>query len=184
LLQLHHKSDHELPSFHAKNLPIPLDILAGQDLADLSRKALDLKAKKRDTKPDSNKDEPISKEDVRVPPGAPPTTTTITRTTTVRSPSKITTNTKETVLFGPQPAGAPDDETETVPGDAASPENSRPSSPVSSSSTLPVHDGSPFLGLKVYTPKQVSVSIKGQLRHDMKASFEGLTVADWNSFSI
>ncbi|KAJ7113094.1 hypothetical protein C8R44DRAFT_797176 [Mycena epipterygia] len=170
--------------FNAKNLPIPLDILAGQDLADLKRKALDLKAKKKhDPKPDSSKDEPISKPNIGLASEDPHTTTTITTSTVVRSPTKITTDTKEIVLFGPQRVDTPDDDTLT--GDAASPENSRPSSPVSARSPPPpMGDGSPFLGLKVYTPKAVSVSVKGQLRHDMKANFEGLTAADLKSFSI
>ncbi|KAJ7659255.1 cysteine proteinase [Mycena polygramma] len=166
--------------FHEKNLPIPLDILAGQDLADLRRKAEELKARKKgdNAKIDSKSDdESMSKADTKV--ADEPTTTTITTTTIVRGPSKITTDTKETVLFGPPRPDSPvrdDADTSTT-----STEPSRPSSPACTQSA----DGnSPFLGLKVYMPKDVSVSLKGQLRHDMRASFEGLTVADWNSFSI
>jgi hypothetical protein len=181
-----------IPSFHEKNLPIPLDILAGQDLADLRRKALELKAqKKRDNAQldsDSKKDEyeSTSKADTRVA-DEPNTTTTITTITTVRSPSKITTNTKEIVLFGPYPPPSETptrDDDDTIPDDSTSPDNSRPSSPTSLNRKQSADNGSPFLGLKVYISKDVSVSIKGQLRHDMRASFEGLTVADWNSFAL
>ncbi|KAJ7479666.1 hypothetical protein FB451DRAFT_163203 [Mycena latifolia] len=174
--------------FHEKNLPIPVDILAGQDLTDLSRKALHLKAgKKRRATPDAAKPESISSssEDVKTATGDPNTTTTITTITTVREPSKVTTNTKEIVLFGGHPVEppAPDDD-DTIPCDSPSPENSRPSSPVASRTRPPPDNSSPFLGLKVYTRKDVSVSVKGQLRDDMKASFEDLTVADWKSFAV
>ncbi|KAJ7479510.1 hypothetical protein FB451DRAFT_1395096 [Mycena latifolia] len=97
-------------SFHEKNLPIPVDILVDQDLADLSRKALHLTAeKKRRATPDAAKPESISSssEDVKTSTGAPNTTTTITTITTVREPSKVTTNTKRIVLFGGHPIEPP-----------------------------------------------------------------------------
>ncbi|KAJ7510949.1 cysteine proteinase [Mycena galericulata] len=169
--------------FHAKNFPIPLSILAGQDLADLSRKASELKSRKKRDKPKNEK--PVPHDDIK-PPGEDPdsTTTTITTITTVRQPTKITTSTKEVVLFGPGPHNAEDSD-DTDPDDPLSPENSRPSSPtVLSAAETPPDNGSPFLGLKVYTPKDVSASIDGQLRHDMKENFDGLTVSDWNSFCI
>jgi hypothetical protein len=50
--------------------------------------------------------------------------------------------------------------------------------------STPIDTNCPFLGLKIYTPEEVSVSIKGQVRQEMKAAFEGLTVADWNSFAM
>ncbi|KAJ6589384.1 hypothetical protein B0H19DRAFT_1248929 [Mycena capillaripes] len=172
--------------FHERNLPIPLDILAGQDLADLRRKALDLTARKKrlDSKADEDGSESMSKAETKVA-EEPNTTTTITTITTVRGPSKITTNTKEIVLFGPQPPDthAQDEDDDTVLSNSRSGETSRPSSPRPPKSSL-ADNGSPFLALKVYIPKDVSVSIKGQLRHDMRACFEGLIMADWKSFSI
>ncbi|KAJ6629844.1 hypothetical protein B0H10DRAFT_1985516 [Mycena sp. CBHHK59/15] len=146
--------------FHAKNLPIPLEILAGQDLAELSKKAMILKENKKcQTSPAS------STEDVKPGPEDANRSTTITTITTVREPSKITTNTKEVVFFGPEPVNFPGaDEDETVGDDATSRETSRSSSPIPSTPT--------------------AVSVKGQLRHDMKTSFEGLTVSDWKSFCI
>ncbi|KAJ7758809.1 cysteine proteinase [Mycena maculata] len=159
--------------FHEKNLPIPLNILAGQDLTDLSRKAVDLKAERK--RPDSDKDK---SDDTGTAVQDPNTTTTITTITTVRRPFKITTNTKEVVLVGLQ-SPTEDDE-----GQGTMPDDSRPSSPVSITKETSADRSSPFLGLKVYTTKEVSVSIKGQLRQDMRESFEGLTMTDWNSLSI
>ncbi|KAJ6629852.1 hypothetical protein B0H10DRAFT_1903736 [Mycena sp. CBHHK59/15] len=165
-------------AFHAKNLPIPLEILAGQDLADLRKKARILKENKKCQNPPAS-----SAEDIKPGPEDVNRSTTITTITTVREPSKITTNTKEVVFFGPEPVKFPGaDEDETVGDDATSQETSRSSSPIPSAPTA--DDGSPFLGLKIYTEKTVSVSVKAQLRHDMKTSFEGLTVADWKSFCI
>ncbi|KAF7334605.1 Calpain catalytic domain-containing protein [Mycena venus] len=177
--------------FHEKNLPIPLDILAGQDISDLSRKAIQLKVNKKrnstasDHDSRKDEDESMSKADTKVA-DEPNTTTTITTITTVRGPSKITTDTKEVVLFGSQPPNKPvpddDDDDDTVPCDSTSAENSRPSSP-----PLPnrsANNGAPFLGLKVYTPKDVAVSVQGELRHEMRSAFEGLTVADWKSFAL
>ncbi|KAJ6479648.1 hypothetical protein C8R45DRAFT_872686 [Mycena sanguinolenta] len=177
-------------AFHEKNLPIPLGILAGQDFADLRRKALELKTtKKRDTTShdiDSRKDEDesSSKADTKVEDKSN-STTTITTITTVREPSKITTNTKEIVLFGMRPQERPSqDDDGAVPGDASSTEDSRPASPSPADRHLPPEPSSPILALKVYTYKEVSVSVKGESRHDMRTSFEGLTAADWNSFSL
>ncbi|KAF8156192.1 hypothetical protein K438DRAFT_354592 [Mycena galopus ATCC 62051] len=169
-----------------KNLPIPLRILAGQDFADLRRKALELKAKNRDsadTDGGKDDDESMSKADTKVA-DEPRVTTTITTITTVREPSKITTNTKEIVLFGVQPRDRPAQRDETPASGSTSAESSRSSSPSPSNTNSPPANNCPFLGLKVYTPKDVSVSIKGQLRHDMRTNFEGLTVADWNSFCV
>ncbi|KAJ7689681.1 hypothetical protein B0H17DRAFT_632061 [Mycena rosella] len=173
--------------FHTKHRPIPVDILAGQDFTDLSRKALQLKDKKKershDAASESSKPESVSSDDTKTAVGMnPPSTTTITTITTVREPSKVTTNTKEVVWFGARPVDVLDDDHDTGPGHSASPEHSRPSSPVSEAP--PADTGSPFLGLKVYTSKEAAVTVKGQLREDVKASFEGLTVAEWNSFAI
>ncbi|KAJ6521660.1 hypothetical protein DFH09DRAFT_214623 [Mycena vulgaris] len=174
--------------FHAKNLPIPLGILAGQDLADLNRKALLLKAeKKSQAKPDADKPESISSDGTKTAAARddPQMTTTITTIKTVRKASKISTNTKEIVWFGAQPVDSSENDDDDTPADdAASRHSSRPSSPTPSGDGPSPDNGSPFLGMKVYTRKEVALSVKGQLRHDMKASFEGLTVADWNSFAI
>ncbi|KAF7361016.1 Calpain catalytic domain-containing protein [Mycena sanguinolenta] len=175
--------------FTRKNLPIPLGILAGQDFTDLRRKAHELKMKKRtatDHDADSGKDEDesSSKADTKVEDKSN-STTTITTITTVREPSRITTNTKEVVLFGVRPQERPpQDEDEAVQDDASSTDESRPASPSPPDRNLPPETGSPILGLKVYTSKDVSVSVKGESRHDMRTSFEGLTAADWNSFSL
>lgn len=93
----------------------------------------------------------------------------------------MTTDTKEIVFFGPAGDPTNNDEDTAVPSDDRPPEISRPPSPVPST---PIDTNCPFLGLKIYTPEEVSVSIKGQVRQEMKAAFEGLTVADWNSFSM
>lgn len=124
-----------------------------------------------------------SKQDPKFEVDEPNTTKTITTITTVRAPSKVTTDTTEIVYFGPVGDSSHNDDA-TVPGDIEAPENSRPSSPVPSNMPPTDDKDCVFLGLKVYTPKNVSVSLKGQLRHDLKASFEGLTFAEWNSFSI
>ncbi|KAJ7122682.1 hypothetical protein C8R43DRAFT_45494 [Mycena crocata] len=162
-------------AFHTKKLPIPLNILAGQDLAELSRKALDLKGKRKPSVPPHSAKAPAPEADKKLGMADPNTTTTLTTVKTVREASKVTTTTKETVLLGLQPAELEEDDAPD------SPESSRPSSPVSSTAEDP---GSPFLGLKVYTPKDVSVCIKGQLRHDVDQAFEDLTVADWNSLPL
>ncbi|KAJ7226499.1 hypothetical protein B0H12DRAFT_1240580 [Mycena haematopus] len=176
--------------FHEKNLPIPLGILAGQDFSDLRRKALELKAQKKrhNTVQDSDsrrsEDRSSSKADTKVA-DDPNITTTITTITTVREPSKLTTNTKEVVLFGVRPQERPaQEDDEAVSGDSTSTDDSRPSSPSPPNSNSSPETGCPVLALKVYTSKDVFVSVKGESRHDMKTSFEGLTVADWNSFSL
>ncbi|KAK7017663.1 calpain catalytic domain-containing protein [Favolaschia claudopus] len=166
--------------YQEQNLPLPLDILAGQDFADLQRKAIELKAKKRSSpgqESQSSTDEDDS--DTKVT-DEPNTTTTITTITTVRCPSRVTTTTKEVVLFGSQPAPRDD----TAPGEkSSSADTSRSASPTPTNADQETAN-LPFLGLKVYTPKDVSVSIQGQLRHDMRKSFRGLTVAEWRSLSI
>ncbi|KAF7334595.1 Calpain catalytic domain-containing protein [Mycena venus] len=170
------------------NLPIPLEILAGQDLTDISRKALNLKADRK--KGGSEKSsEPTAGLDLMESKLEPPnlvveepnTTKTITTTTTVRGPSKVTTDTKEIVIFGPAGASSAHNNDDTIPGDPKAPENLRPSSPEPSNAPAPEDNNCPFIGLKVYTPKDVSVSIQGQLRQDMRGSFEGLKFADRNS---
>ncbi|KAJ7364635.1 hypothetical protein DFH08DRAFT_839665 [Mycena albidolilacea] len=167
-----------------ENLPIPLHILAGQDLADLSRKASDLKARRNKPETDDSKSttdvESSSTTDPKM--DEPNTSKRITTITTVRGPSKMTTDTKEIVFFGPAGEPTNNDEDTAVPSDDKPPEISRPPSPVPST---PIDTNfCPFLGLKIYTPEEVSVSIKGQVRQEMEAAFEGLTVADWNSFSM
>ncbi|KAJ7641144.1 cysteine proteinase [Roridomyces roridus] len=171
--------------FHAKNLPIPLRILAGQDLTDISRKARQLQAR---LKASSSKDKlkPVQEDsdsDSPPPIDANAHSTTITTITTVRGPATITTNTKEVVFFGRGPHGHTPEEPQ-VANDRD--EDSRPTSPVSDSGhgQDSPESVSPFLGLKVYTHKDVTVSIQGQLRHNLKADFNGLTTADWNSFAI
>ncbi|KAJ7202645.1 hypothetical protein GGX14DRAFT_370195 [Mycena pura] len=168
----------------------------GQDLTDLSRKALDLKAgkKRRDSKSESKSgddDESSSKADTKVNDDqGPGTTTTITTITTVRTPRKITTNTKEVVMFGTAPPAHGDDDDDDSSDDEEeeeSPKGRRSrawSTATSTSNAHPPDNAAPFLGLKVYTPKTVDVTIKGQLRYDVKASFEGLKSAEWNSFAI
>ncbi|KAJ7025970.1 cysteine proteinase [Mycena alexandri] len=177
-----------------ENMPIPLNILAGQDLADLARKAMNLKA---DRKKLPREAEPLSIERERAPLEVeakeerkadmfedPNTTKTITTTTTIRGPTKMTTDTKEIVFFGPAGSSRHDDDSDTIPGDPEPREISRPSSPLPSFAPPPPPNDTPFLGLKIYTSREVSVSIKGQLRHDTRTSFEGLTAADWNSLAI
>ncbi|KAF7361013.1 Calpain catalytic domain-containing protein [Mycena sanguinolenta] len=172
-----------------EDLPIPLDILAGQDLVDLSRKALDFKTNRNklgdhaDLKPSVTEVQLRSKQIPKFEVEDPNTTKTITTITTLRAPSKVTTDTREIIYFGPTGDSPPNDD-DTIPGDVQPPENSRPSSPVPCNTPPTDDDNCVFLGLKVYTAKDVSVSITGQLRHDMKASLEGLTVAEWNSFSL
>ncbi|KAJ6456269.1 hypothetical protein C8R47DRAFT_1203667, partial [Mycena vitilis] len=113
--------------FLEKNLPIPLDILAGQDLADLQRKAEDLKTlRRKDIGKLDFKSNPINLEEQN-------TTTTITTTTVVRGPTKVTTDTKEIVLSGPQPVTTP-----VRNGDDATPKDSVPEEESRSD------DGSPF----------------------------------------
>ncbi|KAJ6589388.1 hypothetical protein B0H19DRAFT_1248934 [Mycena capillaripes] len=161
------------------NLPIPLDILAGQDLADLARKASALKAdrNKLPNEPPSEKPEFIkdvdseftSKEDPNTDAEEPNTTKTVTTITTVRGPSKVTTDTKEIVFFGPAgsltppyqyniPPPPPNDD-EAIPGGpkAPEPEISRPPSPVPfNPAPMPSSDNnSPFIGLKLYTSNEV-----------------------------
>ncbi|KAJ6479631.1 cysteine proteinase [Mycena sanguinolenta] len=175
-----------------ENLPIPLDILAGQDLADLSQKALDFKTNRdklgnhANLKPSVTEVELKPKQVPKFEVEDPNTTKTITTITTLRAPSKVTTDTREIVYFGPTGAsGSAHNDDDTIPGDVQPPDISRPSSPAPFNIMPPADDNNcVFLGLKVYTPKDISVSIKGQLRNDMKASFAGLTVAEWNSFSI
>ncbi|KAJ7720017.1 cysteine proteinase [Mycena metata] len=182
-----------------ENMPIPLNILAGQDLADLARKASNLKTDRMKL--------PRELEPLRIEPECPPpdvqvkedlkadmledpdTTKTITTTTVIRGPTKMTTDTKEIVFFGPagssQNSSRHDDDSDTIPGDPEPREHSRPSSPAPSFlPPPPPPSDTPFLGLKIYTSREVSVYIKGQLRHDMRTSFEGLTAADWNSLAI
>ncbi|KAJ7280576.1 cysteine proteinase [Mycena rebaudengoi] len=173
------------PDFQAKNLPIPLEILAGQDLVEIGHKALALKEAK-----DDKKSKAKEVQSANSPPDAIPNnqdadyTTTITTITTVRGPSKITTNTKEVVLFGPQPPDSDDDKTARDDDASGDSETSRPSSPSSIHRSITPDQDLPFLGLRVYTARTVSVCVTGQLRRDMKASFEGLTAADWKSLCI
>ncbi|KAJ6501177.1 cysteine proteinase [Mycena vitilis] len=155
--------------FHQEHLAIPLDILAGQDLADLRRKADELKARTKGNFACQSDDGCMST--AAEDPTA--TTTTVTTTTIVRSPSKTTTHTEETISVGPPRPDSP------VRHDADTPPSSAETSGPQSAD-----GGSLCLGLKVYIPRDVSVRIQGQLRHDMRASFEGLTVADWNSFRL
>lgn len=166
-----------------------MDILAGQDLADLSQKAMALKANRNKPpieKPETTKDVELMPEENPKIDVEPNTTRTITTITRVRGPTQVTTDTKEIVLFGPVGSPTQNDD-DTFPGDhPKAPEDLRPPSPVPSNhmQTEDNNSQAPFLGLKVYAPKEVSVSIKGQLRHDMSASFGELTLAEWKSLAI
>ncbi|KAJ6621556.1 hypothetical protein B0H10DRAFT_2017786 [Mycena sp. CBHHK59/15] len=167
------------------SLPIPLNILAGQTLAQLEEKAA-AAAEALKAVPD-NEDKPT-------------TTTTTTKTTK-------TTTTIETVVVTtgepPQPAApapvAPkvvdveiepkkdDDDVviDAVDPDAPVEDNTSDSSSSSSSSTDeptkkgltdPADHDSIFLGLRVYTHKDAPAVIGGQLRHEMGTSFAGLAL--------
>ncbi|KAF7299680.1 Calpain catalytic domain-containing protein [Mycena chlorophos] len=170
-----------------KNVPIPLRILAGQDLFDLSRKAQAIKVERqragttdagdsvKDGSDDADTEATKVNEDT-----VPGMTTTVTTITTVRTGSKITTDTKEVVLFG---RGPPDPERDEDSADSDSDSDSDSESQKEKSLPLP-DAAAPFLGLKVYTPATVDVVVKAQLRHDFKSSFLGLKVGEWKSFAL
>ncbi|KAK7017653.1 calpain catalytic domain-containing protein [Favolaschia claudopus] len=184
------------------NLPIPLEILAGQDLTNLASKASNLKLKRNiadsinadaamlpdtmppDPLPQKNEDLALKLDNFHRDPNSSKTITTI---TTIRGSTTLTTDTREIVFFGPAGDIKNDDDT-TIPGDAPPPPPleppSRPPSPARTNFTPVQADMSFFLGLKVYTPKDVTVLIEGQLRHDLRKNFEGLKVADWKSLSL
>ncbi|KAF7306292.1 Calpain catalytic domain-containing protein [Mycena indigotica] len=159
-----------------KNVPIPLRILAGQDLADLCRKADTAKAQRKRTSQDSSErdsSDDVSTEGTKVNDEAPGMTTTITTIKTVRTGVKIMTDTKEVVLFG---RGPPPSEEEDNDDDDEEEKETR-SEPTPDSAA-------PFIGLKVYTPAVVDVVVKAQLRHDMRLSFAGLKVDEWKLFGL
>ncbi|KAK7018381.1 calpain catalytic domain-containing protein [Favolaschia claudopus] len=187
------------------NLPIPLEILAGQDLAGLASKASNLKMKRNiadginadaamlpnlmrpDLVAQQDEDLALKPNDFHHDSNSSKTITTI---TTIRGPTTLTTDTREIVFFGPAGDIKNDDDT-TIPGDVPPPPlpkpPSRPPSPAPTNFTPVQADNSNmsfFLGLKVYTPKDVTVLIEGQLRHDLRKNFEGLQLADWRYLSI
>ncbi|KAF7319811.1 Calpain catalytic domain-containing protein [Mycena kentingensis (nom. inval.)] len=171
-----------------KNIAIPLRVLAGQDLSDLGRKADAHKEEKKraaaeDAVPDSAASDASTDTKVNEPVDLPGISTTITTITTVRTPVKITTNTKEVVLFGRGPPKDADGD-EDATSDDSDASSSRSSSPRSTPKPPPPDNAAPFLGLKVYTPRSVDVEIKAQLRHDLRTSFLGLNGADWKTFAL
>ncbi|KAJ7113932.1 hypothetical protein C8R44DRAFT_795970 [Mycena epipterygia] len=160
------------------SLPIPLNILAGQTLAQLEEKAAAAAAV---LKAATAKDE------------KPSTTTTTTKTTTTVETVVVTTGTQPPQPVVPTPPAPPppvevkpktDDEDVVVDG-APKPDgeeitaviNAPTNEPVKKNLTDPADRGSVFLGLRVYTNRDAPAVVSGQLRHEMNTSFAGLALA-------
>ncbi|KAK7041561.1 hypothetical protein VNI00_009148 [Paramarasmius palmivorus] len=181
------KSQSIASNFHAEaeapNLPMPIDILAGQDLSELEKKALGIakakqaereaeaKAKEAEEEAKRHKEaeEERKKEEttttVHHEDGSITTTTTLTEKVIVTVTKKLASGeiieTKEETLL----TGAVDAEKEE--GGVEEEEEEDPKRDV-----LPVsEDDSIFLGLRVYTHQSDEpVVISGQLRHEMEVS--------------
>ncbi|KAG7087765.1 hypothetical protein E1B28_013706 [Marasmius oreades] len=169
------KSQSIASNFHAdvetKNLAIPLDILAGQDLSELEKKAHEIaKAKKEGEETEEANNQGREGEETKYRKEETVTTTTTTMvtekviTTTQTRPKtaaegEFQVETKEvgwnSSAIGPDSPGTDgkgDNQVESLKKDIGS------------------EDDSIFLGLKVYTKKEAPVEISGQLRHEMEVS--------------
>ncbi|KAK1220217.1 hypothetical protein PQX77_017038 [Marasmius sp. AFHP31] len=190
-------------NFHADteamNLPMPLDILAGQDLSELEKKALDIaKAKKKEAeeatkakeaeeeakrKIEEEAEEAKRQKEADEAKRKEETTTTVHHedgsvTTTTTVTEKIVTTVTKTAANGE----ILETKEEVVANGGVGVEAVEPpKSPVESDEeednddpkrdVVPVsEDDSIFLGLRVYTNKEAPVVISGQLRHEMEVS--------------
>ncbi|KAF9262037.1 cysteine proteinase [Marasmius fiardii PR-910] len=171
-------------NFHAdvetKNLAIPLNILAGQDLSELEQKAHEIaKAKKEEEEKSGEEGRKTDQqegegEDAKIKNEAPATSVPLPDdgTVTTRTERVITTVTKkgvngevvetkttvvESVGYGPEAGSSDTSKSEDPPKEVT---------PFSTAE----EDDSIFLGLKVYTKKEAPVEISGQLRHEMEVS--------------
>ncbi|KAJ3828949.1 hypothetical protein F5880DRAFT_1502696 [Lentinula raphanica] len=178
------------PGIELGLLPLPLSILAGQDLAELEEKAL---AKKKEeeiqgaqkaenaeqkAEEDAQKGEETEKKAEEG--GSDNKTVGDNQTTTDQtedgnSITIETTTAHQVVNVTERPANSEEvesdvsDDTEDA-GNVNVPADSQPNP---KRDLLDVSDGnSIFLGIRVYTNKESSVEIKGQLRHEMEVSAE------------
>ncbi|KAJ6580633.1 hypothetical protein B0H19DRAFT_1111981 [Mycena capillaripes] len=159
------------------SLPIPLNVLAGQNLTQLEEKAAAAAAA---LKAATGKEEkPVTT-----------TTTTTTKTKTTVQTVVVTTGGEPQVIVPPpapevadeKPKKESDDE---VADNVLNPDGEESTSDGSSSTdeptkkglTDPADRGSVFLGLRVYTNRDAPAVIGGQLRHEMNTSFAGLALA-------
>lgn len=166
-----------LCSTQTASLPIPLNILAGQTLAQLEDKAAAAAAL---LKAATAKDEK-------------PSTTTTTKTTTTVETVVVTTGTQPPPPVVPTPpAPSPPvevkpkkDDADVVVDGTPKPEgeentaviNTPTDESVKKGLTDPADHGSVFLGLRVYTNRDAPAVVGGQLRHEMNTSFAGLALA-------
>ncbi|KAL0581784.1 hypothetical protein V5O48_000261 [Marasmius crinis-equi] len=196
------KSQSIASNFHAdteaKNLPIPLDILAGQDLSELEKKALEIaKAKKKEAeeaakakaaeeeaerKAEEEAEEAKRQKEADEAKKKEETTTTVHHedgsvTTTTTVTEKIVTTITRKAANG----DILETREEVVGnGEISEATHEPPTSPTASDEeeepdpkrdVVPVsEDDSIFLGLRVYTNKDAPVVISGQLRHEMEVS--------------
>ncbi|KAJ7613033.1 hypothetical protein FB45DRAFT_993113 [Roridomyces roridus] len=143
------------------NIPIPLNVLAGQTLTQLEEKA---------------KAAAAALTVVAIAEAAPTTTTTTSTTTSTTTvvvnntpvPSAVPTNS----AAGPLATGDPTTGSVDVSTTAA------PAAPATDAKpTDPGDRGTIFLGLRVYTNRDAPAVLVGQLRHEMGTSFAGLSLA-------
>jgi hypothetical protein len=149
-------------SAEAKNIPIPLDSLAGLDISDYEKKEAEAKAA-------------LEAEQASTKPAEGLTTTTTTTT------EKTTTTT--TVIVNADPSGpaaevkqgsAEEAETAGQGEDAKDGDNAAgdgvqnggaESAPPQSVPTNPIDEDGVFLGLRVYTKNECHAQVEGHLRH-------------------
>ncbi|KAJ6472034.1 cysteine proteinase [Mycena sanguinolenta] len=139
---------------YTDNLPLPLNVLAGQTLAELEDKAAAAAAALKATR---------GKEEKSV------TTTTTKKTTTVET-TVVTTGGDESAEPVADTPKKPDNIQNTPHPDTSSME------PIKTGLKDPSDRGSVFLGLRVYTNRDAPAVICGQLRHEMVTSFAGLVL--------
>ncbi|KAJ7880174.1 cysteine proteinase [Mycena leptocephala] len=148
------------------SIPIPLNVLAGQNLTQLEEKAAAAAAALKAVT--GKEEKPVTT-----------TTTTTKTTTTVETVVVSTGDTTETVVPAPTPNAVDDAKPEKDDDDVGlnpdSPDNA--AVPAKKGMTDPVERGSIFLGLRVYTNRDAHAVIGGQLRHEMNTSFAGLALA-------
>ncbi|KIK66127.1 hypothetical protein GYMLUDRAFT_257995 [Collybiopsis luxurians FD-317 M1] len=181
-------------------MPFPMDVLAGQDLAEIEKKALVLaEAKKKEEEEKAKKEAEAAEakqkaeearkkaEEDSAAKKAEGTNATIvmtenggtTTTTTTTIVQKIITVTKK--LANGEEVSETKEEVVADPNDkqAKSTDDSSPESVTADTKTKPdpsrdlfdvSEENSIFLGLRVYTNKDAPVVIEGQLRHEMEIS--------------
>ncbi|KAJ3724038.1 hypothetical protein C8R42DRAFT_702131 [Lentinula raphanica] len=173
-------------------LPLPLSILAGQDLAELEGKALAKKKEeetqgaqkaeeaKRKPEEDAQKAEETEEkkaEDEGSNEIASDNATTDQTEYSTPIPSTTTTSTHQVVTVAERPEEVESDvsdDTEDAPTDAFA-QSGNDNVPADSQPDLKrymLEENSIFLGFRVYTNKEAYVEIKGQLRHEMEVSAE------------